>query len=95
MNDHHRPCACGAELEDECPRCARTNPLGSMRITRPEPCPGCPFAACLGCQWQGGEPVAAQAISTDSRYDVSTNEAAPGGASTPESRGLADWIGVD
>lgn len=31
--DHHRPCACGAELADECPSCARTNPFGSMQIT--------------------------------------------------------------
>lgn len=29
---HHFPCPCGAELADECPSCARTNPLGSMRI---------------------------------------------------------------
>ena len=31
-HDHHRPCPCGAALADECPRCAATNPLGSMRI---------------------------------------------------------------
>ena len=28
----HFPCPCGAELADECPSCARTNPLGSMRL---------------------------------------------------------------
>ena len=31
-HDHHQPCPCGAELADECPRCNRINPLGSMRI---------------------------------------------------------------
>ena len=30
--DHHRPCPCGAELADECPICAATNPFGSMRL---------------------------------------------------------------
>lgn len=35
MRDHHFPCPCGAELADECPKCARANPFGSMRITRP------------------------------------------------------------
>lgn len=33
--DHHLPCACGAELADECARCLSTNPLGSMRISPP------------------------------------------------------------
>ena len=32
---HHQPCPCGAELADECPRCASINPLGSMRIVQP------------------------------------------------------------
>lgn len=31
-HDHHQPCPCGDELADECPRCARSNPLGSMRL---------------------------------------------------------------
>ena len=31
-SEHHFPCPCGAELADECPRCARSNPLGSMRV---------------------------------------------------------------
>jgi len=34
-HDHHRPCPCGAELADECPRCNSINPLGSMRIVQP------------------------------------------------------------
>jgi len=34
-SDHHRPCPCGAELSDECPRCNGINPLGSMRIGPP------------------------------------------------------------
>ena len=29
---HHFPCPCGAELADECPSCARSNPLGSMHL---------------------------------------------------------------
>ena len=36
--DHHRPCACGAELADECATCASSNPFGSMRLdTYPNP----------------------------------------------------------
>jgi hypothetical protein len=31
-NDHHVPCPCGAELADECPSCAKSNPFGSMRL---------------------------------------------------------------
>ena len=31
-HDHHVPCPCGAELADECPKCARTNPLGAVGI---------------------------------------------------------------
>lgn len=34
-SDHHQPCPCGAELDDECARCNAANPLGSMRIVPP------------------------------------------------------------
>lgn len=39
MNDHHFPCPCGAELADECPKCARSNPFGSMRLSMSDPSP--------------------------------------------------------
>jgi len=34
-HEHHFPCPCGAELADECPRCAHINPLGSMWVEPP------------------------------------------------------------
>lgn len=37
--DHHPPCTCGCnELADECSG-PRPNPLGSLRITTPDPNP--------------------------------------------------------
>ena len=33
-SDHHFPCPCGAELADECPKCAQSHPFGSMRLSQ-------------------------------------------------------------
>ena len=50
--DNHRPCACGAELADECAKCMSRNPLGAFTIT--PSCPGCPFKGCNDCPAKGG-----------------------------------------
>jgi hypothetical protein len=66
VSGNHYPCPCGAELADECPRCAQHNPFGSMRLTytTQEPCFYCRRGMhdscisgeipCLCCvEWEG------------------------------------------